>query len=82
MSSNKIDEYIANQPENVQLILEKIRSIIKDLVPDAEEKINYDIPAISLIKGGKRDRQIMFAAFKSTSVFIHFQRQLNISEAS
>ena len=36
-----------------------MRSIIKDLVPDAEEKINYDIPAMSLIKGGKRDKQIV-----------------------
>ena len=72
MSFNDIDTYIANQPEDVQLILEKIRSIIKDLVPDAEEKINYDIPAMSLIKGGKRDKQIMFAAFKKHIGFYPF----------
>ena len=54
MSSDKVDEYIANQPEDVRLILQEIRHTIKDLVLEAEEKINYDIPAISLIKGGKR----------------------------
>jgi uncharacterized protein YdhG (YjbR/CyaY superfamily) len=72
MSSDKIDEYIANQPEDVQLILQKIRSTIKDLVPEAEEKINYDIPAISLIKGGRRESQIMFAVFKKHIGFYPF----------
>ena len=82
--NHTIDEYIANQPENVQLILEKIRSIIKDLVPDAEERINYDIPAMSLVKGGKRDRQIMYAAFKKHIGFYpypttieHFRSELD-----
>ena len=70
--SQTIDEYIADQPEDVQLILEKIRSLIKDLVPDAEAKINYDILAMSLIKGGKRDKQIMFAAFKKHIGFYPF----------
>ena len=83
MSSDKIDEYISAQPEEVQPILQEIRSVIHSLAPDAEETLNYNIPAISLIKGGKRDSQIMFAAFKKHVGFYpypttieHFQNEL------
>lgn len=61
MSIENIDQYIEKQPEIVRLILQNIRDAIKAVAPDAEEKINYGIPAISLVKGGKRDSQIMFA---------------------
>ena len=64
MSFKNIDQYIEKQPESMQPILQKIRDVIHDAVPDAEEKINYGIPAVSLVKGGKRDSQIMFAACK------------------
>jgi len=39
-----IDEYIADFPEETQVILEKIRSIIKKVAPNATEKISYGIP--------------------------------------
>ncbi len=64
MSSARVDEYISAQPEEVQPILQEIRSVIHGLASEAEETINYNIPAISLVKDGKRDSQIMFAAFK------------------
>ena len=35
-----IDEYIANFPEDIQLILEKIRMTIRDAAPEAEAAIN------------------------------------------
>lgn len=39
-----IDEYIALQPEKVILILEQIRQTIKDIIPEAEQTISYQIP--------------------------------------
>jgi uncharacterized protein YdhG (YjbR/CyaY superfamily) len=39
-----IDEYIAAFPPNVQDILQKIRTIIAQAAPDAEETIKYQIP--------------------------------------
>ena len=39
-----VDEYIASQPEAVQGILERVRSIIRKAVPGAEEVISYKIP--------------------------------------
>lgn len=46
-----IDEYIANFPQEVQVILEKIRSIAKSHLPSGVEAIRYGIPTIQL--GGK-----------------------------
>jgi uncharacterized protein YdhG (YjbR/CyaY superfamily) len=43
-----IDEYIAQFPENVQHILVKLRAVIKESAPEAEEKISYQMPAFYL----------------------------------
>lgn len=43
-----IDQYISRYPENVQTILQKIRTMIKDLYPEAGEKISYGIPTLTL----------------------------------
>ena len=40
-----IDEYIATCPKEVQPMLQELRKIIKAAVPDAEEKISYQMPA-------------------------------------
>ena len=39
------DEYLSTFPENVKERLEKIRSVIKEVVPEAEETISYNMPA-------------------------------------
>jgi uncharacterized protein YdhG (YjbR/CyaY superfamily) len=40
-----VDEYIAEFPFEIQKKLEELRNIIKKAVPDAEEKISYQMPA-------------------------------------
>lgn len=40
-----IDEYISTFPKDVQDILEQVRTAIRKAVPQAEEKISYQIPA-------------------------------------
>lgn len=45
-----IDEYIDSFPEPVQKMLKKIRGIVKETAPDAEEKISYKMPAFFLNK--------------------------------
>jgi uncharacterized protein YdhG (YjbR/CyaY superfamily) len=57
-------EYLQEQPAETQSALEQLRACILEAVPDAEECINYNIPAFALIPGGKRDQQIMIAGFK------------------
>lgn len=39
-----VDRYISNSPENVREKLIKIRSAIKSIAPEAQEKISYRMP--------------------------------------
>ena len=43
-----IDHYISTFPENVQSILKEFRKAIREVVPEAEETISYQMPAIKL----------------------------------
>ena len=65
--SNKyitVDDYINDQPKEVQIKLRELREYIFEAVPNASELFNYGIPAFALVKGGKRDTQIMIAGYK------------------
>jgi uncharacterized protein YdhG (YjbR/CyaY superfamily) len=55
-----IDEYIADFPEDVQVILEQMRSTIKKAAPNAEETINYAIPTFTL-----NGNLVHFAGYKN-----------------
>jgi uncharacterized protein YdhG (YjbR/CyaY superfamily) len=57
-----IDEYIAAFPKEVQEVLEKIRSAIRESAPKAEEAISYGIPAFRL--NGSRG-SVYFAGWKN-----------------
>jgi uncharacterized protein YdhG (YjbR/CyaY superfamily) len=46
-----VDEYIAAHCDEVQAILSRVRSTIRNAVPSAEETISYQIPAYKL-QGG------------------------------
>ena len=53
MEANKthpitIDEYIAQTPQDVQPILNKIRAVIHESAPGAQEKISYKMPGFYL----------------------------------
>lgn len=48
VSPKTIAEYIVAFPEEVQEILQEIRTIIKRAAPDAEETIKYQIPTFVL----------------------------------
>lgn len=56
-----IDEYIESFPPETQVILEKIRQLIRKRAPKAEEVISYGIPAFKL--NGKY--LIYFAGYKT-----------------
>ena len=43
-----IDEYISKFPEDVQENLRKLRKVIKEAAPEAEEKISYQMPTFYL----------------------------------
>ena len=55
-----VDEYIAGFPEDVRVVLERVRSTIRKALPGAEEVISYKIPAFSL----NGTRVLYFAGWK------------------
>ncbi|MBP1617707.1 MAG: hypothetical protein H6Q14_1534 [Bacteroidetes bacterium] len=58
---DEIEKYISNFPLETQAILAKIRTIIKEIAPDAFESIGYGIPAYKL--NGKP--LVYFAGYKN-----------------
>ena len=56
-----IDEYTKTFPEDVQIILEKIRQTIREAAPEAVEAISYGIPTFKL--NGRY--LVYFAAWKN-----------------
>jgi uncharacterized protein YdhG (YjbR/CyaY superfamily) len=59
MPFKNVDEYIASFPPEVQAILQKIRTTIREEVPEAKEKISYGIPTFTM-----DGNLIHYAAFK------------------
>jgi uncharacterized protein YdhG (YjbR/CyaY superfamily) len=59
-SPKNINEYISAFPNDVQEILQKIRSTIRKAAPEAEETINYQMPTFTL-----NGNLVHFAAFKN-----------------
>jgi len=54
-----VEEYITQFPEDIQQILRKIRAVIREAAPDAEERIGYGMPGLYQ-NGGL----VWFGAFK------------------
>lgn len=61
----QVSEYIDSFDGVVKDYLVQLRSLIHETVPNGEELINYNIPAFSLVIGGKREQQIMIAGYKN-----------------
>ena len=55
-----INELIAEFPDDIQLILEKIRATIQQAAPDAKEAIKYGMPTFVL-----NGNLVHFAAYKN-----------------
>jgi len=47
-TASSIDEYISEFPAEIQKVLEEIRTLIRDVAPDAVETISYAIPTFDL----------------------------------
>lgn len=62
---SSFEQYLDFQTEKAKQYILEIRDLVLEIVPDAETIINYNIPAFTLLPGGKRDAQIMVAAFKT-----------------
>jgi uncharacterized protein YdhG (YjbR/CyaY superfamily) len=59
-SFESIDEYILNFPPETQELLRMLRKVIHESVPDAKEKISYQMPTFEL-----HGNLVHFAAYKN-----------------
>lgn len=59
-SSNDTESYIDSFPQNIQVILQQLRSVIKEAAPEAEETIKYAMP--TYVQHGNL---VHFAAYKN-----------------
>lgn len=59
-ASGTIDGYIASFPPEIQEILQRVRTTIREAAPGAEETIKYQIPTYTL-----KGNLVHFAAFKN-----------------
>ena len=82
--STTIDEYIAAYPQDIQEILQKIRSIVRKVAPEAQEAIKYQLPTF-VLKGNL----VHFGAFKNHIGFYptpsgteRFKKELSIYEGA
>ncbi len=80
----EIENYLSDQTVEAQKALKTIIDCIFKAVPTATALMNYNIPAFTLIDGGKRDKQIMVSAHKyhigfypNPFVIEHFSKELS-----
>jgi uncharacterized protein YdhG (YjbR/CyaY superfamily) len=68
---DSVNKYISGFPKDVQVVLKKLRGVIKKSAPKATEKISYGMPFYEYGGTGIKGRLIYFAAFKKhISLFI------------
>lgn len=80
MSSNEVDNYIKDYPQEIQKLLEQVRAVIRNAAPQADETISYAIPTFVF-----HGNLVHFAAFKNHIGFYpgpsgieHFKDELSV----
>ena len=79
-----VDDYINNFPEDIQEILQKIRTTARKAAPKATEKISYGMPTLHL-----NGNLVHFAAYKNhiglyptPSGIVSFKKELSVYEGA
>jgi uncharacterized protein YdhG (YjbR/CyaY superfamily) len=79
-----IDTYIAAQPERVQANLQKIRDTLRTALPEAQERISWQMPTY-----WNKHNIIHFAAFKNhigiypgSKAMEHFRERMTVYKTS
>lgn len=58
--NNSVDGYISGFPKETQILLEQVRTAIREAAPDAEELISYQMPSYKY-----KGMLVHFAGYKS-----------------
>lgn len=69
---NNVDKYIANAPEEIQVILKDLRSIIQNVAPKATERTDYfQMPGYSYDQYKYYNGMFVWFSFKNNFVRLH-----------
>ncbi len=69
---NNVDKYIANAPEEIQVILKDLRSIIQNVAPKATERTDYfQMPGYSHDQYKYYNGMFVWFSFKNNFVRLH-----------
>ncbi len=71
-SYKTVDDYIAVQSEEAQIMLQEIRKIIHDSIPDVVELKDKKVPTFVLTPTDSKDIQLMMAAYAKFVSFYPF----------
>lgn len=77
--TDTVDAYLFDFPEDIRHLLQKVRSCIIEVVPEASEAIKYGIPTYvyhkqNLVHFGGYRKHIGF--YPTPKVLMHFERQI------
>ncbi len=77
-------DYLTDQPPECHQALRELRAIVLEVHPEAEEQFNYNVPAFTLVPGGKREQQLMIAGcakhvgfYPHPTTMEHFESELS-----
>jgi uncharacterized protein YdhG (YjbR/CyaY superfamily) len=76
-SFRTVDDYIASQSREAQILLKALRSLIKETVPETVEIPDYKVPSFILVPGTKPDQQLMIVAYAKYVSFYPFQATID-----
>lgn len=72
LPENNVDKYIASAPEDTQVILKELRSIIQNVVPKATERTDYfQMPGYSYDQYKFYNGMFVWFSFKKPYVRLH-----------
>lgn len=82
-----VDEYIASQEEDVRSKLEEVRAIIREAIPDAEERISWSMPTYwkgrNLIHFAASKKHIgIYPGGEATTVFAEELAEIDVSKGT
>ncbi|MCR5299969.1 MAG: DUF1801 domain-containing protein [Erysipelotrichaceae bacterium] len=82
-----IDEYIASQDEKLQPRLKEIRAILREALPDAEERMSWSMPTYwkgrNLIHFAASKKHLgIYPGGEATTVFAEELRQYDVSKGT
>ena len=72
-----VDDYIQAQPLDAQKILQSLRAIIKEVVPEVAENRNNKVPSFRLVDDVKPIHQLMCVGYAKHVSFYPFEKTID-----